>query len=115
MTAERMQAMVRKAQRNFEFSQTYLQIRTNQILVAGFTSLAQALDQMTQSITTSISSLVTSVDSMSSSLNNSMIRIESRMDDISETTSDYHKEQTSREEKTIEMLDNIQRGRKPDR
>jgi flagellin-like hook-associated protein FlgL len=113
MTAERMQAIVRKAQRNFQFAMIYEQRKTNQILVAGFTSLAQALDQMSQSITTAIDSLAKSVDSMSSSLGKSMRRIESRLDNISETTSDYLDDQAGREEKTIEMLDNIQRGRKP--
>ena len=54
-TAERMQAIVRKAQRNFQFATIYEQRKTNQILVAGFTTLAQALNQMTGQITASIS------------------------------------------------------------
>lgn len=112
-TAERMQSIVRSAQRNFQFAMIYEQRKTNQILVAGFTSLAQALEQMAQSINTAINDLSTSMDRMSSSLTNSMRRIESRIDDISETTSAYLNGQEEHEKQAIEMLDNIQRGRKP--
>jgi len=56
-TAERMKAIVRKAQRNFQFATIYEHRKTNKILVAGFTNLAQALDQMTSRITSSIDDL----------------------------------------------------------
>ncbi len=109
VTAERMQSIVRKAQRNFQFAMIYEQRKTNQILVAGFTSLAHALNEMTQSITSAIDDLAISVDGMSSNVN----RIGQKIDSISETTKEYIEEQAAREERTIEMLDNIQRGRKP--
>lgn len=119
-TAERMKAIVRTAQRNFQFATIYEQRKTNQILVAGFTNLAQALDRMTWQITASIDDLAGSVDVMTSTLNESMRAIHSRMGDIAERTSQHHdelmeeaSEGATRERKALEMLDNIQRGRRP--
>ncbi|MBT9143700.1 MAG: hypothetical protein DDT29_02108 [Dehalococcoidia bacterium] len=108
-TAERMEALVRKAQRNFQFATIYEQRKTNQILVAGFTSLAHALAQMTGQITASINALSSSIGA-----------IHSRMGDITEMASRHHKEHmektseaAERQKKALEMLDNIQRGRRP--
>jgi hypothetical protein len=119
-TAERMKAIVWKAQRNFQFATIYEQRKTNKILVAGFTNLAHALDQMTSQIVDSIDSLTCSVDGMASTFNESVCAIRSRMDDISETTVQHHKElmkraseQAKREREALKMLDNIQRDRRP--
>jgi len=119
-TAERMKTIVQTAQRNFQFATIYEQRRTNKILVAGFTNLAQALDQMTWQITASINSLAGSVDVMTSTLNKSIYAIHSRMGDIAERTSQHHDElmveasaRATRERKALKMLDNIQRGRRP--
>lgn len=101
-TAERMEALVRKAQRNFQFAMIYEQRKTNQILVAGFTSLAHALAQMTRQTTASINALSSSIGA-----------IHSRMGDITEMASWHHSEAAERQKKALEMLDNIQRGRRP--
>jgi hypothetical protein len=105
-TAERMQVVVRKAQRDFQFAMIYEQRKTNQILVAGFKNLAQALEQMTWQITASI-------DDLAGSVNESMRAIHSRLGDLAEMTSQQHDERAARERKALEMLDNIQRGRRP--
>jgi|HubBroStandDraft_5_1064220.scaffolds.fasta_scaffold22210_5 DNA anti-recombination protein RmuC len=137
-TTERMNAIVRTAQRSFQFATIYEQRKTNQILVAGFTNLAQALDQIAWQIRTSISDLARAVDVMSSTLNESLMSIDSRIDGMSsemneslsaiqsqidfaaETVGKRHlklldevSEGAARERKALEMLDNIQRGRKP--
>lgn len=125
-TADRMKAIVRKAQRdpdiqrNHAFAMLYEQRKTNQILVAGFTNLAHALDQMTLHITASIGDLTGSVDKMASTVNESMRAIHSRMGDIVESSNQHSKERSKeaaegaqREKKVVEMLDNIQRKRKP--
>jgi hypothetical protein len=119
-TAERMKNLVRTAQRNFQFSTIYEQRRTNKILVAGFTNLAQALEQMTWQITTSIDDLAGSVDVMTSTLNKSMHAIHARMGNMAAMASQHHdaimkesSERATREKKVLEMLDNIQRGRRP--
>lgn len=70
-SAERMRAVVRKARPNFQFATIYEQRKTNQILVAGFKSLAHALGEMTKQITASIDDLASSVDGMTSTLNES--------------------------------------------
>jgi hypothetical protein len=119
-TSERMKAIVRTAQRNFQFAMIYEQRKTTQILVAGFTNLAQALDRMTWQITASIDDLASSVDGMTSTLNESIRAIDSRMGDIAETTRQHRadlmkeaSEGAARERKALEMLDNIQRRRRP--
>jgi DNA anti-recombination protein RmuC len=91
----------------------YEQRKTNQILVAGFTNLADALNDMTWRITDSIDNLASSVDGMTSTLNESMQAIHSRMGDIHEELSKEASERAVREKKALEMLDNIQRRRKP--
>ncbi|MBI4120122.1 MAG: hypothetical protein HY454_01520 [Parcubacteria group bacterium] len=119
-TAKRMQVIVRKAQCNFQFAMIYEQRKTNQILVAGFTNLADALVMMSWRITSSIGDLASSVDGMVSTLNESMQTIHSRMGDIAKTASQRHNEvmekeseRATRERKALEMLDNIQCRRKP--
>jgi hypothetical protein len=113
VTAKRMQSIVRQAQRNFQFATIYEQRKTNQILVAGFTNLANALNEMTWRITDSINNLAGSIDGMASTLSESMQAIHSRIGDIHEEFSKEASERTVREEKALEMLDNIQRRRKP--
>lgn len=119
-SAERMQAIVRKAQRDFQFATIYEQRKTNQILVAGFTNLAQALNDMTWQITASIDDLARSVDGMTSTLDESLRTIHSRVGDVAEAVSRHSDEASKaaseasmREEKVLNMLDNIQRGRRP--
>jgi hypothetical protein len=115
-TAERMKPIVRTAQRNFQFASIYEQRKTNQVLVAGFTNLARALNIMTSQITASIDDLATSVESMSSTQD----AIYSRMGDAVKQAGQHHgelmkeaSEGAARESKALEMLDNIQRGRRP--
>ena len=126
-TIDRMNAIVRIAQRNYHFASIYEQRKTNQILVAGFANLADALDQMTWKITESIDDLAGSVDVMTSTLNESLSAIHSRVGNVVDITEkaiqqtrqhhDELMEKTSegaaREEKVLKMLDNIQRGRRP--
>lgn len=126
-TAKRMNVIVWTAQRNFQFATIYEQRKTNQILVAGFTNLAAALDQMTGKITKSIDDLAGSVDVMTSTLDESLSAIHSRVGNVvnivekaSQQISQQHdelmgktSEGTAREENVLKMLDNIQRGRRP--
>ncbi len=119
-SADRMKSIVRHAQRNFQFATIYEQRKTNQLLVAGFTGLAQALDQMTFRITSSIGQLSSSVDAMGAMLNESVLSVDSRIAEMESATADYRDqlwidaaERTAREKAAIEMLDNIQHGRRP--
>lgn len=119
-TATRMKSIVRAAQRDFQFATIYEQRKTNQILVAGFEDLADALANMTDQISTSISSLVDSVDEMMSTVDGSLRAIHGELGELSEATNRHHdwvesqsSQRDERERKTLAMLDNIQRGRKP--
>jgi hypothetical protein len=119
-TAARLRAIVRKAQRDFHFASIYEQRKTNQILVAGFTNLGQALDRMSSQITASIDSLSDSVDSLSATIEESTRTISSRMSEVRDAVIDMHEdmsgyqtEQALREKKTLDRLDDIRRGRKP--
>ena len=119
-TANRMKSIVRKAQSNFQFATIYEQRKTNQILVAGFTNLAQALEHMTQRISDSIGDLANSVDAMALTLRDSTRSIHSQIGNLAQTNI-RHQEQwmressdrAQREKEAPRMLDNIQRGRKP--
>ena len=119
-TANRMKSIVRKAQSNFQFATIYEQRKTNQILVAGFTNLAQALEYMTQRISGSIGDLANSVDAMALTLRDSTRSIHSQIGNLAQTNI-QHQEQwmressdrAQREKEALRMLDNIQRGRKP--
>jgi hypothetical protein len=119
-TANRMKSIVRKAQSNFQFATIYEQRKTNQILVAGFTNLAQALEYMTERISGSIGDLANSVDAMALTLRDSTRSIHSQIGNLVQTNI-HHQEQwmressdrAQREKDALRMLDNIQRGRKP--
>jgi uncharacterized protein YfcZ (UPF0381/DUF406 family) len=119
-TSKRMGGIVRNAQRNFQFSVIYEQRKTNQILVAGFRNLAQALEEMTWRITQSIDDLSTSVGSMSATLNGSLRQIHDQSDRIANATEGLRADSSTsaagssaREQKALEMLDNLQRHRYP--
>jgi hypothetical protein len=119
-TAERMKPIVRAAQRDFRFATIYEQRKTNQILVAGFRNLAEALEIMTSQIATSIGNLTDSVDVMTLRQDESMRAIQSRLGDVVDQASQHHdklmaeaSEGAARERKALEMLDNIQRRRRP--
>lgn len=123
VVANRMRGIVRKAQGNFQFATIYEQRKTNQLLVSGFTNLAQALGEMSYRIGQSIYSLSTSITDLSDTTADSAAKIikssEQGAQDIvgsinavskqlkvdAETRRDHEKEES-------EMLDNIQRHRK---
>ena len=119
-TAERMKTIVRKAQRNFQFATIYEQRKTNQILIAGFQTLAQALDQMTYQIADSINNLAGSIGSMTSTMNESLKSINANLGDMAKSSNKHYdeiiqakSESAKREAKVLKILDNIQHHRKP--
>lgn len=71
-TVTRMETLVQAAHRNFQFATIYEQRRTNQILIAGFVNLTEALNQMACKITASINELAISIGVMTSTLNESL-------------------------------------------
>lgn len=73
-TSHRLQGIVRRAQRDFQFSVIYEHRRSSQILVAGFRSLAQAVEDMASQITASIDRLTTTVERMATGFDESLQR-----------------------------------------
>jgi hypothetical protein len=123
-TVERLNTIVRKAQRNFQFATIYEQRKTNQLLTAGFTTLAQALDGMGQRIASSIDDLGSQISEMSDTMESSLGAIGEQLqatnesltesiDALHSTTKAAASESKVRADRQWEALDNIQRHRKP--
>lgn len=123
-TADRMKNIVRKAQRNFQFSSIYEQRRTNKILIAGFTDLAHALDDLGVKISGSIDDLCVQVNQFSSDISASISNVGEQFvtanQRLSESIQELHAaveneamNQAERHDRALDMLDNIQRRRMP--
>lgn len=113
-TSKRLQTLVRKAQRNYEFASIYEQRKTNQILVAGFNNLSDAIRDMTSKITSSINKLSKSMDSVSSKIEEVESTVEARAEKIEESAENKYKEmkketseRKTKEKKALEMLEDI--------
>lgn len=119
VTSERMRTIVRKAQRDFQFASIFEQRKTNQLLVAGFINLAQALEGMGNQIACSIEDLGGQISEMSSAVESSIDRVNSTMvselGDMQAAMREDAEERIKRHERALEMLDNIQRRRRPRR
>lgn len=131
LASRRMQAIVRKAHRDYEFSHLYLQIKTNEILVAGFATLEDAIDGLGELIEISMDRVCLCIEEMENSHRDRHEEHMSRLDGISNAIRDQtdfvrvsadsaaeardrinaQQEMVAREQ--LDMLDNIQRGRKP--
>jgi hypothetical protein len=119
-TATRMATIVDTAHCDHQFASIYLQVKTNQILIAGFTNLAHALDRMSWQIAGSIRDLAGAVDGMAASLDDSVSDVYSKLTDIAVQDRKYYAEIVEqgsaiaeRQTKALEMLDNIQHRRRP--
>ena len=106
-TSHRLHGIVRNAQRDFQFSVIYEHRKTNQILVAGFTNLAQAVEEMASRITASIDNLTTSVDKMTSTLEESLRRLAEQSGKVDRGGGS----KSVREQKVFEILEGIERKR----
>jgi hypothetical protein len=76
---ERLNGIVRTAQKNFHFASIYESRKTNQLLVAGFTTLAQALNDLGEKLHESLdrfcSTAANAIGEMKSEQNRSTLRI----------------------------------------
>lgn len=110
---EQLASLVRKAQRDFEFSTIYEQRKTNQLLIAGFETLAQALDGMGRRIESSIDDLSDHVSRISCSINSMNTTMTESLEEHSQLISSQNDQMIRVHEEALQMLDNIQRHRKP--
>lgn len=123
ITSDRIRSIVRKAQSNPHFAMIYEQRRTNQLLVAGFNSLAQAIDGMGQRISSSIDGLGSQIAEMASTLDESLNtlseHIQTANQELIESVDSLHStakkeaaDQAERHKRALIMLDNIQKRRR---
>jgi hypothetical protein len=108
-TSHRMRGIVRRAQRDFQFSVIYEQRKTNQILIAGFRNLTQAVEEMASRITASIDGLATSVEKMTSTLDESLRRLTEQTERLAASAGAPGV--SRREQRVLEMLDGIEQKR----
>lgn len=60
-TADRMRTVVRRAQKDFHFASIYEQRKTNQLLIAGFSTLGQAIGEFADRLDSSLEQLSSAV------------------------------------------------------
>jgi hypothetical protein len=112
-TNDRMRGIVRRAQKDFHFATIYEQRRTNQILIAGFQNLAQAMEGLGDRIVSSIETLESQLSSQLSEVSSSLEGMRTTVDDLRSSIDARSSEHAERYDKALEILDNIQRRRRP--
>jgi hypothetical protein len=123
-TETRLRAIVRKAHCDRDFAWIYEQRRTNQLLSAGFVTLAQALDEMGRRISTSIDGLseqitaasTATVAAISQSAASHEAGVQSLCASVNAVRDEVRKRAAAGRERhdlALTMLDNIQRRRLP--
>ena len=130
-TAGRLVTIVRQAQKDFQFATIYEQRKTNQILVAGFGTLASAIYEIGDALSSSLSelslSLHTSLDQLLDATWESSRQTQAASEAHTEIVKDqdkqaateakkrrkFEREVVEGQERQEKMLDNIQRRRKP--
>jgi hypothetical protein len=116
-TANRMRGVVRRAQKDFHFATIYEQRKTNQLLVGGFTSLAQAINQLGDRIQLSLENLATSISISVSELISAQeaatSELASELQLSREQALEDSQARREHERQERDMLDNIQRRRRP--
>lgn len=109
-TAERMRSVVRRAQKNFQFATIYEQRKTNQLLVVGFSTLGQAINELGARLESSLDTLGSSV---SIAISDASSQIASEIELSREQAAQDAAAQRQHDSQEREMLDNIQHRRKP--
>jgi len=129
-TVQRLQSVVGKAQRDFQFSVIFEQRKTNQLLVAGFRDLADGLRQIGSQVELSTESLFRCMDGLNAGLfeiNEGVWEVAAEVGDVKaavqgvgqgvanleyEVSAGFRTVE-ARQFAAIRMLDNIQRRRRP--
>ena len=109
IVAQRLGQIVRPAQRSPDFDKIYLMMKNNDLLVRGFSSLGQAINDLGDRIEQSNDRLSSVISDLASSQADMLFELEKsreHLEDESESRRDHEKQQ-------LEMLDNLQRRRMP--
>lgn len=112
-TASRFKEVVRKAQCNFQFATIYEQRKTNEILLAGFQNLAEAIEGIGARIEASLSELAQRIEDLSDTQERSADKLYQGIKNLNSTIDTAASADAARQERALGMLDNIQRRRKP--
>lgn len=129
-TSGRLKAITKKAQSNFQFASIYQQYNTNKILLAGFHNLSDAIYNMGDAIQLSIMDVSKQISTLNENFNkqnenflealDAIKGVGQSIDNIGSSAEDaiksYKKDLSNREireRQILQMLDNIQRGRRP--
>ena len=96
--ALRMQDIVRRAQKNFQFATIYEQRKTNQLLVSGFRTLGEVLNNIGDRLETSLDTFSTAVRELHVTQQSALSELE---------------KSAEHQEKTREILTDMQSRRKP--
>lgn len=116
-TASRMRSVVRRAQKDFHFATIYEQRKTNQLLVAGFSTLGQAINELGGLLDSSLERLASSFNIGVSDLTSAQQHMESALVTQSELSrkqaASEAAAQGERDKELDKKLDNIQRRKRP--
>lgn len=120
-TTSRMRVIVRGAQKDPDFTKIYLMCRHNELLVAGFSTLGQVLSEIGDRLDSSFDRLASSINVSISGLASEITWSQKQMtatlgakiDRSTEQGASDAKAGRKLDRKEIEMLDNIQRRRRP--
>lgn len=110
---ERLRSIVRLAQKNFHFASIYEQRKTNQLLIEGFSTLGQAINGLGDQISDSLYALESSVSDLHAATREQTSQFTDEMAQLRGQMSEDSKVRQEHEQEQREMLDNIQRKRKP--
>jgi DNA anti-recombination protein RmuC len=127
----RLHAIVRQSQRSYDFTNIFHLRRTNAILINGFTTFGQALNDMGEKIREAVATVSESVNSLESTVRDtgrdisasiqksseaskgSSVDFESSFAKLVKVSQRHSKNSEQSNEKIIDILDNIQRDRTP--
>lgn len=131
-TGEHLRAVVRRAQKDFQFATIFEQRKTTEVLIAGFNTLGEAIYGLGDTISSSLSAVQDSVRAMHGELetqrrqqaelaeaqSRQMAQIaRSAAEDRTHAAEAFTRAESTRTEqarKQLAMLDNIQRGHRPE-
>ena len=114
--SQRIEQVTRPAHRDPEFAKTFLLMRGNAIMVAGFANLGQALGRMTGLLSDSLSQVDRSIQGLSTQMSGVAVGIgsvDAAMRANTAQASSHYRELERQQMQSVRMLDNIQRDRKP--
>lgn len=111
--AKRMHSIVRRAQKSPHFAMIYEQRKTNQLLVAGFSNLAHAISGLGDRLERSLGYLTSEISDLASAQREATETLADELQHLREQNSEESDARRKHEEQEREMLDNIQRRRKP--